>query len=212
VSTGLGLGGRQRSVIYVFGQKNGSNAFSPYVLRSGAWLSLADSFGKALGNWPMVLEASNQFPGLIFLGSFGRGAFYTNVSHVLNRVDSYCQLCGLKPAPSSNSCKALGSKSCLVDVPRPTLHFRLCGQCHLQLEQSVEYQIRGKHRFESENWDWATPWARPSEMFGWSVPWPAEDLNARQNMFWQVSLRSGSTQLTSQVSQFRVSLNLPISC
>jgi len=46
------------------------------------WVSLVEA-GRGLGNWPEVLVASRQLPGVIGVGSFGRGAVWTNASSAL---------------------------------------------------------------------------------------------------------------------------------
>ena len=45
-------------------------------------MSLASSASR-LGDYPYVMEASKSEFGLVFVGSFGRGVFYANVSALL---------------------------------------------------------------------------------------------------------------------------------
>jgi photosystem II stability/assembly factor-like uncharacterized protein len=81
VASGLGL---QADVdcMYVFG-----NMVTDPILRVYAscdakrqdWTALVDS-SKGLGNWAEVMAASPRVPGLVAIGSFGRGAFWTQAS------------------------------------------------------------------------------------------------------------------------------------
>jgi hypothetical protein len=48
-----------------------------------SWRPLLSSNGKGLGNWPEALVASRRLPGLVAVGSFGRGALWANASAAL---------------------------------------------------------------------------------------------------------------------------------
>jgi hypothetical protein len=53
------------------------------VDRGATWVSLRDGHGKGLGNWPETIVASRAEFGMVAVGSFGRGALFTDASAVL---------------------------------------------------------------------------------------------------------------------------------
>jgi xyloglucan-specific exo-beta-1,4-glucanase len=81
-------------VVYIFGlatvAAGSSTSSSPLswrpfasMNRGAVWVDLGSTNGKGLGNWPSVMAASRQVFGQLVVGSFGRGAFYTNASAAL---------------------------------------------------------------------------------------------------------------------------------
>ena len=47
------------------------------------WVDVPASNGKGLGNWPAAMAASRQHAGVVYVGSFGRGALSANASALL---------------------------------------------------------------------------------------------------------------------------------
>jgi hypothetical protein len=72
-------------VVYVLGivSYNTSSALYASVDAGHSWIALSGANAtpaQGLGDSPVVLEASLAQPGLIFVGTGGRGAFWRDVS------------------------------------------------------------------------------------------------------------------------------------
>ena len=87
VAVGAPLQPGGAALVAVFGLPAGSASGEDLRLLVSAdlgssWVSLVDA-RRGLGNWPEVLVASRQLPGVIAVGSFGRGAMWVNASAAL---------------------------------------------------------------------------------------------------------------------------------
>jgi hypothetical protein len=89
VAVGAPLTPGGAALVAVFGTPTGASPGQDMRLMAsmdagGSWVSLVQA-GRGLGNWPEVLVASRQLPGVIAVGSFGRGAVWTNASSALQQ-------------------------------------------------------------------------------------------------------------------------------
>jgi hypothetical protein len=82
VATGVGYDGSAHACVYVYGQLAGDSDLQMYVSCSTAtgWEPLWDP-NNQLGDWTEVVAASPRIPGLVAVGSFGRGVFWTLVAN-----------------------------------------------------------------------------------------------------------------------------------
>lgn len=92
-------GGYSYPVLYVYGSTSGAqgSAYSVYASKgpayaAGSWVPLGDESGSnGLGDWSEVMTASRREGGggygVVVMGSFGRGAFWTNASQVLDAAE-----------------------------------------------------------------------------------------------------------------------------
>ena len=83
-------------VVYVFGELNYGEASALYAsVDFGAhWLPLSGAGAtptQGLGDSPAIIEASAAEPGVVFVGTGGRGAFWRDVSGVLESALLACE-------------------------------------------------------------------------------------------------------------------------
>jgi len=88
VALGSGRTIDEQAVWYVFGTTT-AQAQAPYQVWASTtagdtWVPIVDP-AKGLGNWAEVLTSPRQAPGVVVIGSFGRGALWANASAALWR-------------------------------------------------------------------------------------------------------------------------------